>query len=184
MSVKVTYFVHGTTNDNLEGKSTGWLMGKPAELSEKGIEQGILLKSQININDYDLVFSSDFSRAVESAKLTFENNKEIIMDERLRECNYGDLNGKDKSLVIYEDHIDIPFPNGECLKDVEIRVREFCNYLLENYDGKHIAVVAHRAPQFAFQVITEGKTWKQSIGEDWRKNKAWQPGWIYIIKKI
>ncbi len=38
MDVKITYFVHGTTTDNLEHKSTGWL---PGELAEKGIEQSI-----------------------------------------------------------------------------------------------------------------------------------------------
>ena len=32
MSVKIIYFVHGTTTDNIEHKSTGWL---PGELSEK-----------------------------------------------------------------------------------------------------------------------------------------------------
>ncbi len=184
MAVKITYFVHGTTYDNLENKSTGWLMGKPAELSEKGIEQGILLRSQININDFDIVFASDLSRSINSAKLTFEDKKEIKVDKRLRECNYGDLNGKDKSLVKYEEHIEIPFRNGESLKDVEKRVRDFCNYLLENYDNKHIAIVCHRAPQLAFEVICNNKTWQQAIDEDWRKTKAWQPGWIYIINNI
>ena len=31
------------------------------------------------------------------------------------------------------EKIKTPFPNGESLIDVEIRVREFCQYLLENY---------------------------------------------------
>ena len=38
MSVKIIYFVHGTTTDNLEHKASGW---NPGELSEKGIQQGI-----------------------------------------------------------------------------------------------------------------------------------------------
>ena len=41
MAVKIVYFVHGTTIDNLEHKSTGWLHGK---LSDKGIQQSIDLK--------------------------------------------------------------------------------------------------------------------------------------------
>ena len=44
MAVRIIYFVHGTTTDNLEHKSTGWIQG---ELSEKGIQQSIDLKSQI-----------------------------------------------------------------------------------------------------------------------------------------
>ena len=180
MSVKVTYFVHGTTLDNLEHKSTGWL---PGVLSEKGIEQSIALKEQVDINEYDVVFCSDLKRAIDSAKYTCEGMKEIIQDARLRECNYGDYNGLDSSLAIYESHIQNRFPNGECMLDVEARIRDFCSYLLENYDGKHIAIVAHKAPQLAFQVLTEGASWEEAIDKDWRKIKAWQPGWIYTIKK-
>lgn len=179
MPVKITYFVHGTTLDNIEHKSTGWL---PGELSEKGIEQSQALKNQVNINEFDVVFCSDLKRAIDSAKYTFEGLKQIIQDERLRECNYGDLNGKDSSLVKYEDHIETRFSNGECMLDIETRIKSFCEFLLENYNGQHIAVVAHRAPQLAFQVITEGKTWNEAIEKDWRKTKSWKPGWEYIVK--
>lgn len=179
MSVKITYFVHGTTTDNADKLSTGWI---PGELTEKGIKQSVELKEQTNINEFDFVISSDLKRAIDSANLTFEGLKDIKHDSRIRECNYGELNGKPAELVKYEEHVEIPFPKGESLKDVEKRVKEFCSYLKENYDNKHIAIVAHKAPQMALQVITEGKTWKQAIDEDWRKTKAWQPGWIYIIE--
>ena len=179
MAVKVIYFVHGTTTDNAEHKSTGWI---PGELTEKGIQQSIDLKGQINLDEIDFVISSDLKRAIDSADYTFKGLKEISHDSRIRECNYGDLNGKDASLVVYEDHITESFPNGEALKDVENRVRDFCNYLKENFDGKTVAVVAHKAPQFAFEVITKGITWEEAIEKDWRKTKSWQPGWEYIIK--
>lgn len=179
MAVKVIYFVHGTTTDNAEHKSTGWI---PGELTEKGIEQSIVLKDQINMNEIDVVISSDLKRAIDSADYTFKGLKEIYHDSRIRECNYGDLNGQDASLVVYEDHITEPFPNGEALIDVENRVRVFCNYLKENFDGKTVAIVAHKAPQFAFEVITKRITWEEAIEKDWRKIKTWQPGWEYIVK--
>lgn len=180
MAVKIIYFAHGTTTDNLEHKSTGWI---PGELSEKGIQQSIDLKDQINMDDIDLVISSDLKRAIASADYTFKDKKEILHDERIRECNYGELNGKDTSLVKYEEHIEICFPNGESLLDVEKRVRDFCNYLLENFDGKNVALVAHKAPQLALEVITKNITWEEAIDKDWRKTKAWKPGWIYEIEK-
>jgi broad specificity phosphatase PhoE len=179
MTVKVIYFVHGTTTDNLEHKSTGWI---PGELSEKGVQQSIELRNQIDMNKIDLVISSDLKRAIDSAEYAFGGLKEITHDDRLRECNYGDLNGKSSSLVVYEDHISEPFPNGESLKDVEARIRDFCDFLKEEYDGKTVAVVAHKAPQFAFEVITQNITWEEAIKNDWRKVKAWRPGWEYIIK--
>ncbi|MDO4199951.1 MAG: histidine phosphatase family protein [Clostridia bacterium] len=179
MAVRVIYFVHGTTTDNVEHKSTGWISG---ELTEKGIQQSIDLKDQINLDEIDLVISSDLKRAIDSANYTFKGIKEIYHDSRIRECNYGDLNGQDTSLVVYEDHINEQFPNGESLKDVENRVKDFCDYLKERFDGKSVAVVAHKAPQLAFEVITKGATWEDAIEKDWRKIKAWQPGWEYIIK--
>lgn len=178
MSVKIIYFVHGTTTDNEEHKSTGH---NPGVLSNLGITQSKELRNKINLDEIDLVICSDLKRAIDSANLTFENSKEIIQDARIRECNYGDLNGKDSALVIDEEHIDIPFPNGESMKDVEKRLREFCKYLLDNYDGKTIALVAHKAPQLALEVITKNITWEEAIKNDWRKTKSWRPGWEYII---
>lgn len=179
MAVKIIYFVHGTTTDNIEKLASGW---NQAELSKKGIEQSIALREQINFDEIDLVISSDLKRAQDSANYVFENKKEIFYDSRIRECNYGDLNGKSSVLVKYEDHINNPFPNGESLLDVEKRVRDFCDYLLENYDNKTIAIVAHKAPQLAIEVITMNKTWEQAINDDWRLKKQWQPGWRYEIK--
>lgn len=179
MSVKIVYFVHGTTTDNENDKSTGQ---NPGVLSALGIQQSKDLKNQINLEVIDFVISSDLQRAIDSANYTFKNEKEILHDNRIRECNYGDLNGADSSLVIDEEHIEIPFPNGESLKDVEKRIRNFCHYLLENYNEKTIALVAHKAPQLALEVITKNITWEEAIDKDWRKTKTWQPGWEYIIK--
>lgn len=180
MSVKIIYFVHGTTTDNEQHKSTGQ---NPGILSELGTNQSKELRNKINLDEIDLVICSDLQRAIDSAKLTFENSKKIIQDERIRECNYGDLNGKDSVLVLDEEHIEIPFPNGESMKDVEKRLRDFCQYLLDNYNNKTIALVAHKAPQLALEVITKNITWEEAIDKDWRKTKSWQPGWEYIIEK-
>lgn len=180
MAVKIIYFVHGTTYDNQEHKASGW---NQVNLSEKGIEQAKALRKEINIDEIDIVISSDLKRAITSANYIFNNGKQVLHDERIRECNYGDLNGYDTSLVRYEEHINIPFPSGESLMDVENRLRMFCNYLLNNYDGKTVALVAHKAPQLALEVITKNISWEEAINNDWRKTKAWQPGWEYILKK-
>ena len=58
------------------------------------------------------MFTSDLKRAIESSGLAFPE-VEKIADKRLRECNYGDLEGKHKSLVIYEEHVEDKFTNGE-----------------------------------------------------------------------
>ncbi|MFA5886516.1 MAG: histidine phosphatase family protein [Patescibacteria group bacterium] len=178
MSVKIIYFVHGTTTDNETGKCTGWAGG---ELSELGIIQAKELKNQIKERDFQVMFCSDLKRAIDSANLGFQGDYKIIQDERLRECNYGDLTQTDESLVDYMKQINTPFPDGESMKDVEKRMRDFIDYLKREYDGKFVAIMAHKAPQLALDVILNGKTWEQAINEDWRNKKAWQPGWIYNI---
>lgn len=177
METKIIYFVHGTTSDNIEGKCSGW---NQVELTDLGRERAIKLGQIRKDTHFDVIFTSDLIRAIDSANLAFPNINHI-QDKRLRECNYGDLDGKDKKLVVYEDHIDIPFPNGESLKEVEKRIADFIKFLKENYAGKTIGIVAHRAPQLAFEVLTKKISWDEAIGNDWRNTKSWQPGWEYII---
>lgn len=179
--VLITYFAHGTTFDNEKEISSGW---SDADISEKGIKQSIELKGQTKDKKFDLVYCSDLKRAVHSAKLTFEGKVKIIPDKRLRECNYGDYNGKPSKIVepLQEKSVSKPMPNGESYEDVKQRIAEFLNGVYEKYRGKHIAIVAHKAPQLAIEVLLNNKTWEEAFAEDWRKRKAWQPGWDYIIK--
>ena len=180
MSIKIMYFVHGTTTDNASKLCSGW---KEAMLNDLGKEQSENLGkvSRERGDKFDIMFTSDLKRAIDSSNIAFPE-VEKIRDKRLRECNYGDLDGEHKSLVIYEEHIDDKFPNGESLKDVEMRMRDFVNYLKENYDGKTIGIVAHRAPQLALEVITKNISWEEANQNDWRKTGDWQAGWEYEIK--
>ena len=177
MAIEIIYFVHGTTYDNAMGKCSGW---KQVELTDKGKERAIKLGEIRKDAHFDVIFTSDLIRAIESANLAFPNVKKI-QDRRLRECNYGDLDGEDKSLVVYEEHIETPFPNGESLKDVEKRIKDFIHFLKDNYEGKTIGIVAHRAPQLAFEVLTKDISWEEANKNDWRKTNSWQPGWNYTI---
>lgn len=180
MSVRIAYFVHGTTFDNEQDISSGW---KDVDISPKGVEQSIALKDQIKDKKFDVVFCSDLKRAVHSANSTFKGVAPIVPDKWLRECSYGDFNGKSSEIVepLQESHITERFPNGESYEDVKVRIADFLDFLKKNYDGKSVAIVAHKAPQLALDVLLKGKTWEQAFAEDWRKTHSWQPGWEYTI---
>ena len=180
MTVKITYFVHGTTIDNEKEISSGW---KDVKLSELGIKQSKELPKQIGNKKFDVVFCSDLKRAVDSAEISFKGKFPIIKDKRLRECNYGDYNGKSSEIVesMQEKCITKRFPNGESYEDVKKRVNEFLIFLNKNYNGKHIAIIAHKAPQLALDVLIKKETWEEAFANDWRKRKAWQSGWEYIL---
>jgi broad specificity phosphatase PhoE len=179
MSVEITYFVHGTTTDNEKEISSGWY---DVDLSPLGVEQSIALKDQTKDKHFDVVFCSDLKRAVNSAELAWKGIYPIIPDARLRECNYGKLNASPSSIVepMQEGEcIEKPFPEGESYEDVKARVADFLEFLKKNYDGKSVALVGHKAPQLALDVLLKEKTWEQALAEDWRKTKSWQPGWEY-----
>ncbi len=178
MAVHITYFVHGTTTDNEQGISSGWA---DVELSELGKRQSVELKDKIKDKKFDVVFSSDLKRAVDSATLAFEGVAPIIPDARLRECNYGDYNGKPSSIVepMQERMVTERFPSGESYEDVRTRIADLLSSLKNSYNGKRIAIVAHKAPQLALDVLLKGKTWEEVFAEDWRKTKSWRPGWEY-----
>lgn len=181
MSVHITYFVHGTTTDNEQKKATGWL---PGELSSLGKQQGKELGKIVSGRHFDVVFCSDLQRAVDTSSLVFGGRCHIITDARLRECNYGNLNGEDEKVVKDDllERVDKPYPGGESYKDVEKRLADFLSFVRKDYDGKSIAIVAHQAPQLALDVLVKGKTWEQAFAEDWRNAKAYQPGWEYVAK--
>jgi signal recognition particle-docking protein FtsY len=178
--VLITYFVHGTTKENEKGIATGWVQG---ELSKLGLKQAKELGEAVDSKKFDIVFCSDLKRAVDSANLAFKNKYKIVQDKRLREANYGDFTRKPSKEFDIIDYIDKPFPNGESYGDVEKRIAEFLNHLFDNYYGKHIAIVAHQAPQLALEVLLNGKTWERAIKEDWRAQNNWQPGWDYELKE-
>lgn len=166
-----------------------WFESRPRSLaceglSPLGVKQSKELKEQTKDKKFDVVFCSDLKRAHESAKLTWDGALPIIPDSRLRECNYGDYNAEFSSVVepMQENMITERFPNGESYEDVKTRIADFLEFLKENYNGKNVAIVAHKAPQLALDVLLKGKTWEQAFAEDWRKTHAWRPGWEYALQ--
>lgn len=181
MAIKITYFVHGTTTDNEAKISSGW---KDVALSEKGKSQGVALQELTKEKQFDVVFCSDLKRAIDSAHLAWGGMYPIIEDARLRECNYGDYNGQPSEIVepLQEKAVTEPMLNGESYEMVKERIQSFLEDIKKEYDGKHIAIVAHKAPQLALDVLLRGMTWEEAFQNDWRKKGAWQPGWEYVLK--
>jgi len=177
--MKINYFVYSITKDNERGLATGWL---PGELSEEGIRRAVLLGEDLESRQFDAVFSSDLRRAVQSTDLYFQKRVPYFIDWRLRECNYGDLDGcpaQDFKKDREQEYISTPYRGGESYRDVEARIVSFLKDASRLFFNGHIAIVAHQAPQLALDVLLGGQTWEQAIENDWRKRGTWQPGWEY-----
>jgi broad specificity phosphatase PhoE len=75
-----------------------------------------------------VVFVSDLGRALETAARAFEGHSvPSFTDWRLRECDYGELNGYPATEVhgVPLAHLDVPYPGGESYRDVVARVASF-----------------------------------------------------------
>jgi len=175
----ITYFVHSTSVDNESQVYSGWNNPK---LSEKGLVQAKLVGDRFQSSNFDFVYSSDLTRAQQTARIAFPGVQHHS-DPRLREVNYGKLNGaiSSKFPTSAELCIDIRFENGENCLDVEAKVKSFLEEL--NGFSRNIGIVSHKYPQLAFEVICKGLSWSDAIKNDWRSVGQWQPGWIYSYDK-
>ncbi len=90
MKTTVLLIRHGETEWNTLGKFQGCT---DIALSENGIKQAKLLNYRIK-GDFDCIYASPLSRALETANILAENtNNEVIIAPEIREINFGEWEG-------------------------------------------------------------------------------------------
>lgn len=174
--VTIIFEAHGTTFDNEAHLSSGW---NDVELSPLGIQQSIEMGERYTADHFDAIFCSDLKRAVDSAKIGFGERFPIMIDKRLRECDYGDFTQHPSAEVGVQKpkRIHEPFPHGESYEQTSVRMRSFLDDLKKNYDGKRVMVIGHRATQYGLEHWILGKPYTEIIPALWH----WQPGWTYTL---
>ena len=126
------------------------------------------------------MFTSDLGRAVETAEIAFGATEvPIFTDERLRECNYGELNGAPLERLETERarHITVPFPGGQSYEQVVDAVRRILSEIEERWSGNRIVLIGHSATRWALDLLVNGVPLEESVISPF----AWQPGWRYVI---
>jgi broad specificity phosphatase PhoE len=174
--VQLVYETHATTTDNEAGIATGWL---PGCLSLAGREQARELGAR-HARGVDVVFASDLGRAVETAAIAFAGSGiPVRQDHRLRECDYGKLNGRPVAEVAAARarHVDLPFPGGQSYRQVVEQTRAFLAELAGDWHGRRVVVIAHRANQWALDHLLLGTPLEELVAAPFR----WQPGWTYLV---
>lgn len=177
MAIEIIYETHQTSTDNEAGIATGWL---PGELSTLGRAQAVELGERRRRDHLAAVFTSDLRRAVESAEIAFAGSDiPIIQDARLRECNYGELNGAPVAQVAAErrHRVTPPFPGGQSYEDVVRATEAFLHDLAAEWDGRRVLLIAHSANLWALQVLLEGASLEDLVVAPFQ----WQPGWCYSL---
>ncbi|WP_031519189.1 histidine phosphatase family protein [Streptomyces sp. NRRL F-5123] len=178
MAVALVYETHTLTTDNEAGISTGWL---PGQLSAEGVREALDLGERRRGEDIAAVFTSDLHRSVETARIAFPGGRPPIhQDVRLRECDYGDLNGSPSHLVDAQRarRINTPFPGGQSYRQVLAATDSFLRELAEHHDGRRVLVIAHTANKWALDCLLTGASLPDLLAAPF----AWQPhGWCYTV---
>ena len=177
MSVAVVFETHSLSVDNERGIATGWL---PGRLSDEGRRLAVELGDRRRDDGIGVVFTSDLRRAVETAEIAFAGTTIPIQpDARLRECNYGDLNGMPASRLDSEGHkrIRLPFPGGESWREAVDRVGGFLQELVETRDGERVLLIGHVATRWALDHFVHGASLRELVGAPF----DWREGWIYVL---
>jgi 2,3-bisphosphoglycerate-dependent phosphoglycerate mutase len=177
MSVQVVYETHSTSEDNEQGFATGWLGGT---LSPIGREQARQLGQRRRSDGVNIVIASDLNRAVETAQIAFKDSRiPVHLDWRLRECNYGTMNGMPRSQLDAERRLrlDTPFPGGESWREAVERVSAFLDELVHERQGQRILLIGHVATRWALDHLLQGQPLEELIDAPF----DWQEGWEYAL---
>ena len=148
---------HGESVWNQENRFTGWT---DVHLSKTGIIEAQNAGDILKIYDFDYIFTSDLSRTIETANIVNQQQNPkyksiIVQDASLKERDYGDLTGKNKTELIKEygekqiyewrrSYYEMP-PGGENLHDVVMRAGFYyeTHILPKINSGKSVLLVSH-----------------------------------------
>jgi broad specificity phosphatase PhoE len=178
VAVELVYETHSTSTDNERRIATGWLDG---ELSERGRKQAHELGERRRNDGIAAVYVSDLGRAVETARIAFDGSGiPVHIDPRLRECDYGELNGAQVEQVtaVRRRRVDEPFPGGESYRQVVERMRLFLDDVARVHDGDRVLAIGHSANRWALDHLVHGTPLEELVDAPF----DWQEGWLYVVR--
>lgn len=135
------------TNENFQ------MINEKEILSVQGEKQAEKLSENIELQNIDVIWSSDYTRAKATAKyIANKNNLQYNLDKRLCERKLGNIEDLAKFMNDKEtrdpSREQLVFPefktrDGESANDTNKRMNKFIDEILEKHKGKRIAVISH-----------------------------------------
>jgi 2,3-bisphosphoglycerate-dependent phosphoglycerate mutase len=178
MPIELVFETHATTEDNERGVATGW---RPGVLSAAGREQAQELGRRRADDGIEAIFVSDLARAVETVRIAFPDpTVPIVVDRRLRECDYGGMTGIAPELLERSEHVDVPYPSGESWRQAADRVGWFLRDLEARWQGSRVLVVGHTATRWGLDHLLNGVALEALVGAPFE----WQEGWEYRVGPV
>lgn len=153
--MKIYLVRHGQCDSNLNNIYNY----RDEDLNQNGIEQAKNLKEKIKNINYDIVYSSPLLRAKHTAEIININNKRIVIDDRLREREPGNLEGQSMEVTDRDEYwnfyTNIKYGTEERVPELFDRVKEYLEYL-KTQEYNSALIVAHSGVSKAFIAYFEG----------------------------
>ena len=141
-------------------------------LSIQGEEQSKKLSDNVELQNLDVIWSSNYTRAKATAKyIAYKNKLQYNLDKRLSERKLGNLEDLAKFMA-YKETRD---PSREQLAFPEFKTRdgesanETNSEILEKYEGKRIAVIRHGG-SIKFLLLSSCKV-NKNLNLEYKKNE-------------
>ena len=142
---------HGETDWNTQGRFQGHL---DSPLTARGRGQARALADRLSQESFQIVYSSDLDRArLTAAYIADRCGHQVIVDDRLREQNYGIFQGLrrreiaeqrcDAYLAYLEGDPDYAIPGGESDRQRFLRHIGCMDELVARHRGQTLLVVVH-----------------------------------------
>lgn len=166
-----SFFVmrHGEAEHNVKGVLNGFDTELYA-LTDAGRERAKSAAQTLQTFGVTHIYTSPFKRARETALIAAEmlglSKESVVVDERLRELNFGELEGTSFNdfLTYRSEHIhafDDAVPGGESYFAAKNRFAEFAYECEEKFKDAKILVVSHGIGVESFCALTKGLDKKQ-----------------------
>lgn len=182
--MKIIYFIRHSKTLSVDNKFNEDSIQEENEkriLSTKGEKIAKEKFRNIEFDDIEEIYSSNYVRAMQTAKILAEKNNLTInvvsnFGERKIGITSWDDYPKDFEIHQFKDN-DYKLPSGESLNEVRKRELKSLNYILDNSKSSKIAIVFHSTA-----MMTLLKTWCDvSYDSDYyfKGNKFFDGKWNY-----
>ena len=151
--MKLLLVRHGETDWNLARRYQSY---SDIPLNQNGIQQAQLLAKRLATEKIDAIYSSDLSRATETARYIANEHEQVSTiqcDPRWRELSFGKWEGLNHEELQtqwqtevnawYADPVNVSPPDGETMLQMSTRVQSGLDELKSKYSEETVLVVTH-----------------------------------------
>lgn len=191
MRTEIYLLRHGETGLNRKRVYFGHLDTSMTDLGRESIRH----VSESFYGSLDVVICSDLDRCQESASIfTKEKNIKRVLDDRLRELDFGVFEGRsyqdlvaefpDESKAFFSGDHEFMIPAGESIGMLFERTTELFEEVVETYKGKSILLSTHGGPIRAilsrYLAGDEKAYWKFAVDHASLTKLVYEDGFVYL----